>query len=146
MLTTTKWTLAASLAGLTVFGVGMPEAKAQFRQRTLPVYSSGVSPRSPFYNPLSPTFRVAPGLSSQQALFNNYQALRAAASLPPWLYGYNPYPNPIISTGPVVPYPVPVVSNPFVNPYTAYSSNPWLFSPSVYGNPYAFSVNPFGSY
>jgi hypothetical protein len=138
-----KWTVAATLAGLTILGAGVPHAQAQFRQRTLPVYSPGVSPLVPFYNPLTPNYRVAPGVSMQQAIFNNYQVARAAASLPPWMYGYNPYPAPIVSTGPVVPYPVASYYSPYSNPYTSYSYTPWLYTTPIYSNPYVFSTTPY---
>jgi hypothetical protein len=100
-------------------------AQAQpWQLRTLPVYSSGVNPRAPFYNPVAPTYRVLPGVSGQQALFTQYQNLAAAASLPPWIYGFNPYPSPINIVSPTnllppVPYP------PAPYPWWYWSSDYW---------------------
>jgi hypothetical protein len=120
MWTISKRVCVLGLAGLAFWGLAVAPAQGQFfRQRTLGVFSPGVNPNSPFYNPLSPTFRVAPGLSSQQALFNTFQPLAAAASLPPWFYGFNPYPSPIVTTGPVIPgygggsWYGPGISNPY---------------------------------
>jgi hypothetical protein len=51
------------------------------------------------------------------------------AQIPPWLLGYNPYPAPIINTGPTyIPqvYTPPVFS-PVVSPFAA---------PNFYTNPY----------
>jgi hypothetical protein len=142
------WAIPISLAaGLLLADL----AQAQFRpggfggfiQRPLPVYSSGVNPFSPFYNPLAPTFRVAPGISSQQALFNMWQPLAALSTLPPWIFGYNPYPPPIITSGPVIPYYPPI--GPLYNPYVAPPINPYVsgvVNPYVGGAP---GVNPYVS-
>ena len=77
-----------------------------FVTRTLPVYAPGINPNAPFYNQVNPFTYVAPGISSQQYLYNLNQQLRVASRYPPWLYGYNPYPAPIIVQRPVLPYPV----------------------------------------
>jgi hypothetical protein len=131
-----KQTWAVALAGIVGFGFAVPSAHAQFRQRTLPLYSSGVSPNMPFYNPVNPMYRAAPGMTMQQAMFNQYQALSAAASLPPWMYGYNPYPSPIIATPPVLPYQVPA--------YGAYPSfTPYPYGSAAYGTPFGVGVSPY---
>jgi hypothetical protein len=109
---------AVTLAGVAVLALAVPHAQGQFfRQRTLPVYSPGVNPFSPFYNVLNPTQRIAPGVTSQQALYAYGQAARAVSMVPPWVYGYNPYPSPIIAGGPGLggyssPY-YPGYSNPY---------------------------------
>jgi hypothetical protein len=134
------------LAGLAILGCITPGAEAQFIRRpfmyhrTLPVYSSGVNPSAPFYNPINPLYRVAPGVTSQQALFNTFQPLWAASRLPPWMFGYNPYPPPIYYAppAPYVPYVPPIYYNPYPNPYLGYS-NPYAYSLAAYGatfNPY----------
>jgi hypothetical protein len=108
-----------ALAGGALLGLSLPQASAQFfRQTTLPVFSPGVNPMSPFYNPIAPTFRVAPGVTSQQALFNTFQPLAAASRLPPWMFGYNPYPSPIIGS-----------------PFLPYGGVP-AYGPGMYSNPY----------
>jgi hypothetical protein len=150
------WTMkrigVMTLAGLGVLGLPVVPAHGQFfRGGTLPVYAPGVNPRSPFYNPINPLTYVAPGVTSQQALFNTFQPLNAASRLPPWMYGYNPYPSPIITSGPVVPYggsgynpgPNPYLYSPSANPYGAgYGGNPYGGSPG-YGdvsNPYSAAL------
>jgi hypothetical protein len=150
-----------ALVGLATLALTVP-AHAQFfrrpfpQQGTLPVYSSGVNPNSPFYNPINPLYRVAPGVTSQQALFNTFQPLWAASRLPPWMFGYNPYP-PLIAGGYYggggIPYSPPIV-NPYggigyggiVNPYIGggYGAapavpNPYLIG-SVASNPYVGAV------
>jgi len=73
---------------------------------------------------VNPYYRVAPGLSLNQAAFNIRVMGRAYSNVPPWLYGYNPYPNPIVVAPPYVP-PVYPYYNPYlysfpVNPYVGY--------------------------
>lgn len=134
-------------------------AQAQFIIRNNP----GFQP----INPYNPSWRNNPGLS-----FSQYQAViraqaRTAATIPPWLYGYNPYPSPIISTGPVIPpynpyTPLapggfPAVTNPYTpiggaytnpytvggysNPYTPVGVDPYAGS---YGSSYGGYVDPYG--
>jgi hypothetical protein len=145
MTTIKKPIWVASLIGLAVFGLAVSDAHAQFFQRpatrTLGVYAPGINPTMPFYNAANPFTYAAPGVSSQQALFNYVQQGRAVASLPPWIYGYNPYPQPIVATG-------PVFSTPYSTPYSAggYGGNPYAYSPAAY-NPYTAgtgAANPYG--
>ena len=140
MFTIKKLTGAALLAGLVALGPAVSQAHAQFfRQRTLGVYSSGVNPNAPFYNPLMPTYRAGPGTSMQQAMFNQFAPLRAASRLPPWIYGYNPYPSPIYySPTPYVPMYNPYNTYvPYANPYVSGYFNPYAYPPAVYANPYS---------
>jgi hypothetical protein len=149
MWTLTKRCGGLALAGLAVFALAGP-ARAQFfrqpfmRQGTLPVYSTGVNPNSPFYNPINPLSRVAPGVTSQQALFNTFQPLYATARLPPWMFGYNPYPSPIIGGYGGAPYAPPAY-----NPYGGYGGgyNPYMggYGGGGYGGgaPSPVATNPY---
>jgi hypothetical protein len=144
MVTFMRRSGTVALIGLAVLSLPVPAAYAQFfRQRTLPVYAPGINPNAPFYNRVNPFTYVAPGVSSQQALYNYFQAARAASALPPWWYGYNPYPAPIISTGPVVPYSN--YSSPYTNPYAS-MYYPLVPTPSFYANPYASLLSPSFGY
>jgi hypothetical protein len=90
--------------------------------------------------PLNPNWLVAPGVTQRQAAFNTRVTGRALASIPPWLYGYNPYPSPIVNYGQMynpAPYSSPY-TNPYVNPYASAYSNP-------YSNPYASLYSGVGS-
>jgi hypothetical protein len=141
MLTITHRPWAAVLAGLAVLALAVPPARGQFfRQRTLPVYSPGVNPFQPFYNPVSPLQRVAPGVTSQQVLTNYGLALQALASGPPWLYGYNPYPSPIYSPG--LAYAAPYSLGYGAYPYGAYAGAAGGYAANLYGSGYG---GPYGA-
>jgi hypothetical protein len=151
------WTMqrigATTLAGLAVLGLTAVQAQGQFfRGGTLPVYGPGINPRSPFYNSVNPFTLAAPGMTNQQALYNTFQPLWAASRLPPWMYGYNPYPSPIITSGPVIPFNGPTFgSGAFSNPYGGgYGGNPYGggygggSGGNVYGAGYSDPSNPYG--
>jgi hypothetical protein len=78
---------------------------------------------------VNPYYRVAPGLPLNQAAYNIRVLGQAYSRVPPWVYGYNPYPAPVIVTSPYYPSPV--------YPY-AYSPYPTYAYPS-----YAY---PYGGY
>lgn len=131
-------------------------AQAQFQIRTAPVFAPGVNPTAPFYNRVNPLQLVAPGVTQQQALYNFTQQVRAARTIPPYLLGYNPYPSPIISTGPVIPSPivpgVPIAGGgylgvPGANLYTPgvdpYGSNLYTPGMDTYGSGYANPYTPY---
>lgn len=113
---------ALAVAGWLALGA---VAHAQFTLRTFP------SAQQRF--PVNPYFLVAPGLTQAQYLAQVRAYNRTAATAPPWLSGYNPYPNPIVTTG--LGYPPPTPFGPLYNPMGV---NPW--SPGV-TNPYT----PVGS-
>jgi hypothetical protein len=94
--------------------------------RTLPVYAPGVNPNAPFYNQVNPFQLVAPGVTQQQYLYNLNQQARVISRYPPWVFGYNPYPNPVIVNA--QPY---VNQLPLASPYQVY--NPYLYN---LANPY----------
>ncbi len=75
---------------------------------------------------VNPYYRVAPGLSLNQYAYNLRTIGRAYYNVPPWMYGYNPYPPPIIYT-PYYPYPYPYSPySPYgmYGPYSPYGVSP----------------------
>jgi len=91
----------AALLGAAFLGLTATPAQAQVRQWG--IYAPGINPNAPFYNRANPFQFVAPGVSLQSALINTVNTGRAASTIPPWLYGYNPYPP--INIGPAYQYP-----------------------------------------
>jgi hypothetical protein len=100
------WVIVGGLA-LAVLILATGTSQAQVR-----VYSNSQAIVNPYY-------RVAPGLPLNQAAYNVRVLGRAYYNVPPWLYGYNPYPSPVIVTP---PYAAPVY--PYYNPY-AYPIGPY---------------------
>lgn len=78
---------------------------------------------------VNPYWRVAPGLPLNQAAYNIRVLGNAYSQVPPWMYGYNPYPSPIIVTPAYPVYP------------TYYGGNPYGY----YGYP-NYGVPLYGSY
>jgi hypothetical protein len=82
----------------------------------------------------NPNFYVAPGLRINQAAYNIRVLGNAYASVPPYVYGYNPYPQ-VANYGPVYPYNTfnYAPTYPIVRPYPVYPYN--LYGPgfSYYG-------------
>jgi hypothetical protein len=122
----------AIVAGLAVVGLGLlsSEASAQFRVRRV-----GATP-VPFKQPINRNWLVAPGVTLRQAAYNTRVVGRALSSIPPWVYGYNPYPSPFINYG--NPYPFYYG----YNPYALYSS---VYNPYLTGAAYS-PYNPYGLY
>jgi hypothetical protein len=123
-----------ALAAVAVLGIALfaPAAQAQYRPRygrAFPV----VQNRYPAFVPTQ---------LQQSALRNwayNTQVIgNAYASVPPWVYGYNPYP-PVVNYGPVVP-----MTGYYSTPYPTYVS-PYSYGGYSAVNPYAGAyVNPYG--
>jgi hypothetical protein len=82
--------VTAALLAVALLGLSVRPAQAQVRQWG--VYAPGINPRAPFYNPAQPFQYVAPGVSLQSALINQAQFGRSVSQIPPWIFGYNPYP------------------------------------------------------
>lgn len=102
---------ALAVAGLAALEAA---ALAQFTFRPIPSAQSQI--------PLWQNRLVAPGLNYSQYLSMIRAYNRTIASAPPWVYGYNPYRSPIISTGPVInPGPVGPGFGPGFNPYNPIS-------------------------
>jgi hypothetical protein len=133
------------------------------------VTASAVSAQVPLRQPVQGSFAyvntnpfVGPGgLRLNQYAYNTAVLGRVTGDyyrqIPPYAMGYNPYPSPIISTGPVVPTSnyVPTGYNPYLggsilatNPYAASGSvlatNPYYGGSDQYTTPYG--SNPYVPY
>ena len=133
-----RW-VPAILASVVVFGGLASRGQAQINFPIQPI-------------PVNPNFQVAPGLTLNQAAYNTAVIGRAIAQVPPYAFGYNPYPPRIGSTAPIlnsVAY-VPPMSYPGGGaPTTAtLTTNPYGFDSTAmsapsYGGPY--NGPPYGS-
>jgi hypothetical protein len=74
--------------------------------------------------PINRNWLVAPGLNIRQATYNTAMFGRAASYIPPYLLGYNPYPQ-AVNYGSL--YTSSPYASPYINPYAA----------AAYSNPYA---------
>ena len=90
--------------------------------------------------------QIGPGLSLQQAAYNTAVLGRAYQQVPPYLFGYNPYPQngfasgPSLPSGPLGASPYALSASPGYNPYTG--------SGSLGNSPYSLStsgISPYGS-
>jgi hypothetical protein len=82
---------------------------------------------------VNPNYQIYPGLSINQYAYNVATLGRAYSTVPPWAFGYNPYPS-VANYGPVYRYYTP----------PAYYYNPYLYG-SAYVNPYTGTyVTPYG--
>ncbi len=75
----------AALAAVVPVGMAVPSAHAQVR---VPPNSQGL---------VNPNFQVAPGLSLSQAAFNIEVLGRAFAQVPPFVFGFNPFPPTVVT-------------------------------------------------
>lgn len=99
----------------------------------------GRGPRPIVVPPLSsytvnPNWYVAPGVTLSQYAYNMQVLGQAYSQVPPWLYGYNPYPNPIVNYGPTYPTTPYTYPSPLTNVYSSYT-NPYAY-PGMYSNPF----------
>jgi hypothetical protein len=131
-------------AGLTVLALAQTPVQAQFRRPLPPrvVPPVVVTPRRPIVVPPVTGFvnsnpYVLPGLTLNQLA--TYNVLSQSGTLPPWMYGYNPY-RPFFYT----PYPTLVYPT-FGYPTYLYPSVPVgvPYSPFNFNNPY-FATFGFG--
>ncbi len=153
MATFVRRLAVAALAGVALWALTAPAQAQQPNPAsgTGPV-GGGVGPRvMPNSSGLvNPNWQVWPGVPLNQAAYNTAVYGNAMNHVPPWVYGYNPYPqvqnngpvyNPLLSTSPFSPagypaatmtslstpsassypgYPNSMYSNPFTNPYYPY--------------------------
>lgn len=140
---------------LAAFLVGTAAGPVQ--AQPLPIWSPGVNPNAPFYNRINPLYRVGPGLTQQQALYNWVQTGRAFASVPPWVYNPNILNPPIIApVPPWMPAPLPASFYPplgniytptpgaaTLDPSNPYSSVAPGFDPNAY-YPNYYYYDPYG--
>jgi hypothetical protein len=123
-----------ALAAVAVLGLALfaPAAQAQYRVRygrPFPV----VQNRYPAFVPTQLQQSALRNWAYQTRVIGN-----AYASVPPWVYGYNPYP-PVVNYGPVVP-----MTGYYPTPYPTYVS-PYTYGGYTAVNPYAGTiVNPYG--
>lgn len=108
-------------------------ARAQFNLRPFPTT----------INPNNNNFVVTPGLTFDKYLAIVQAQARVASQIPPWVYGYNPYPPRTV----VAPAynPVPAFATPYANPY-APVGNPYApaaVDPYGTSNPYTAMSNPY---
>jgi hypothetical protein len=90
-----------------------------------------VVPPLPTYNP---NYYLPNGLSINQYAYNLSTIGRAYSHVPPYLFGYNPYPPTIVNTYPAYPYS-PLYQTPYlVNP--SYPLMGTFTNPYFYTNPY----------
>jgi hypothetical protein len=103
-----------------------PRPPLRYQAQPLPFLNS-----SPFLN--NPNPMVAPGLTLNQYTYNVARLGQAYSNIPPWLLGYNPYPQ-VLNTG---PFPQ-VTASPYIMPWA---------SPSLgtYSNPYVGGVPGLGA-
>jgi hypothetical protein len=96
---------------------------------------------------------IAPGLTLQQYAYNVRTIGNAYSSFPPYMYGYNPYPSPIYTSGPIYPtyggyggYGNPYLSTGY-SPYggNPYMGNPYLTASPGYGGPSLSTVPGYGA-
>jgi hypothetical protein len=158
----------AALASLAVIGLMSSSARAQFQRAPVinPVnlqnglMNRGQFLQAPLINPVNLQNRIpfnsnqfiAPGVTLQNYATSVAVLGRAYSNIPPYLLGYNPYPQTInpYATLSTVPYYNPYAVSPYAaslstNPYTGGSG----YSPgnSGYGSPYApYSYDPTSGY
>ncbi len=144
-VTVRRWS-AVLLAGAVALGVSVPAAQAQ------PVVRPSI---------INPAFTVAPGIQQYSNLYNTALLGRAIRQIPPYAYGFNPYPQSIAGGMSYVPsiYPslgsyggiggaYPSSATLTTNPYSPGST---LSSSSGYGGGYGgwggsgYGGNTYGS-
>lgn len=137
MWTSWRRMLIAGLAAGVVL-VGLANVS---QAQVMRVSSNRMAQFQPFINP---NFQVAPGLTISQQAFNIRTLGRAYQTVPPWVYGYNPYPPIYTNYGPIYRSPV-YYSPPMYTPYSAPIYTPYYSAPiaPVY-NPYGYNLyNPY---
>src|SRR5262245_12384771 len=108
-----RW-VVMTVAAVVLVGALAAAAKAAPPVRgpvIMPNYSTGINQR----------WLVGPGLSIQQYAYNTAVLGRAYSQVPPWVYGYNPYPS-VVNYGPVYPY-YSTTPYPYYQPYPVYPYN-----------------------
>ncbi len=80
-----------------------------------------------------PGWQIQRGLTVRQAAYNTAVLGQALYSVPPYAFGYNPYPR--IVTYRLLP-PVVYAAPIYTNPYAPLYVNPYATAPAFYYNPY----------
>jgi len=123
MLASHRYLLVVAL----VIGLAATRGQAQYRPQVV-VGGPGVNP-NPF---------ISPGMTLQQAAYNTAVLGKAAQQVPPYLLGYNPYPQISFPTAPSLPIPQ-VAASPY-SISTVPSNNPYLGASSPGSSPYSLST------
>ncbi len=128
-MTRTMWrTVVAAVAAVVVVAVLAAPSQAA------PPYRGPVVMQN-YSNLPNPNWYVAPGVRINQAAYNIRTLGNAYSSVPPWVYGYNPYPS-VVNYGPVYPYYS-------TYPLRSYTTNPYLLYPYVpYYQGYPYYLYP----
>jgi hypothetical protein len=117
MRVSTSRLLATALAALAAAGAAQAQPMRGFYNGTpQPIPITGINPN----------FRIAPNLTLSQYAFNTAVLGRAYAQVPPYVFGYNPYPQ-VQNFGPSYPT--------LSNGYNPYAVNPYGYG-GGYGSPY----------
>src|SRR5438105_42151 len=132
---TRRWVMGAgaALLVLTVSAAGAvaqrPTVRGTMPARPAAAPATGFYPRSYFQQfpsyyippspalPVNPNYWVAPGLTLNQYAYNMSVLGQALGNVPPYAFGYNPYPV-VANYGPVIN--VTPLYNPLLNPYGAF--------------------------
>jgi hypothetical protein len=85
--------------------------------------------------PINPNWLVGPGLTLRQWAWNTARMGRAYSYVPPYMLGYNPYPQ-VLNYGAAYPYYGAAPYSPYFGIY-----NPYAYG-AYFSNPY----NPYGVY
>ncbi|HZY90998.1 MAG TPA: hypothetical protein VFE78_39615, partial [Gemmataceae bacterium] len=149
----------AVLAGLALLGVAASSAHAQRRLPFIPSLAGQSINQNPY---------ITPYQTLGQTAFNTAVLGQAMSNIPPYLLGYNPYPQ-VLNYGPSfqTPYAGSMLTTGAYNPYVGggygatLSTNPYLGGASLnsggyggggYGGGgyggwgYPYSINPFNGY
>jgi len=129
MSVSTKRTVWLAFAGLTILGALPAPAHAQAGSRRFLNRGPVVVPY-----PVNPNGFTGAFPTAQQFNFNARVVGNSIAQIPPYAFGYNPYPSPIISSGPVVNSPAYPAT-----PYATLSTTPYAM-----GSPYGGTLSTGG--
>jgi hypothetical protein len=158
MVSSARWFGVAALSGLAVWSAIAAPAQAQ--RRVVRTFPAPVV--NPFFNPflgrnrvvpfipsvagqgINPSPNIAPGLTLGQAAFNTAVLGRSLSNIPPYLLGYNPYPQ-LINYGPSYP-----TLGTYGGGYGGYGYGGGYGGYSDYGSyggyGYPYSINPYNGY
>src|SRR5262245_16089190 len=121
----TKRTAWLAFAALAVLGALAAPAHAQRGSRQPMIRGPVIVPY-----PVNPNGFLGAFPTAQQTVFNARTIGRSIAAIPPYAYGYNPYPSPIINTGPIVPI-APVYPSYPSTPYSTLSTSPYATASTI---------------
>jgi hypothetical protein len=118
----------ALLAASMVLGLTVSTSRAQVRLP--PIATPSV---------VNPAFTTAPGIQIYSNLYNTALLGRAIRSIPPYAFGYNPYPTPIINSAPILNN-MPYLSPTYPSVLSGYSGlgGGYPTSATLTTNPYGY--------